>query len=110
MTCFTQAKSYFTHLLTKKKKKKRKEKSFFIQRPALPTPPTPTQKKKKNLKSLSTFPVGFLATKQILKLTIKQDYRENHHRYCFGFCNGALQLDSPCWSRLGTLGFDGSFL
>ena len=49
MTCFTQTKSFFTHLLTKKKKKKRKEKSFFIQRPALPTPHTPTQKKKKKI-------------------------------------------------------------
>ena len=98
----------FTH----KKEKKEKKRKILLYPAARtpPPPPPPPKKKKKNLKSLSTFPVGFLATKQILKLTIKQDYRENHHRYCFGFCNGALQLDSPCWSRLGTLGFDGSFL
>ena len=60
MTCFTQAKSFFTHLLTKKKKKKRKEKSFFIQRPALPTPHTPTQKKKKKSKITLYFSRWFL--------------------------------------------------
>ena len=98
----------FTH---KKEKKEKKRKILLYPAARTPHPSHPhPKKKKKNLKSLSTFPVGFLATKQILKLTIKQDYRENHHRYCFGFCNGALQLDSPCWSRLGTLGFDGSFL